>query len=126
MTVSLTLANRVQAETVSRSGLQLYSLRDDMERNVKVMLRTIAKMGCKEIESYPGSKGFNWGMPATEFQSFLKNEEFAPIAFNRADNIHTKFCSEVIKMPPISRANVPVTVLLNGALRYFSSVIRKR
>ena len=43
MTVSLTLANRVQAETVSRSGLQLYSLRDDMERNVKAMLRTHRK-----------------------------------------------------------------------------------
>ena len=39
MMVSLTLASRVQAKTVSRSVLQLYSLRDDMERNVKAMLR---------------------------------------------------------------------------------------
>ena len=54
-----------------------------MERNVKAMLRTIAKMGCKEIESYLGSKGFNWGMPPTKFRSFLKNEELAPIAFRR-------------------------------------------
>jgi len=80
MTAGLALANRTDAATVTKPGLQLYSLRDDMERDAKATLQAVAKMGYKEIESYPGSKGFTWGMPSSAFQSFLKNEGLAPIS----------------------------------------------
>jgi sugar phosphate isomerase/epimerase len=59
------------ATTVTKPGVQLYSLRDDMEKDAKATLKAIAAMGYKEIESYPGSKGFLWGMKPAEFKSYL-------------------------------------------------------
>ena len=48
--------------TVKNPGIQLYSLRDDMEKDAKGTLKAVAAIGYKEIESYPGSKGLLWGM----------------------------------------------------------------
>lgn len=80
MAAGLSLAHTATAKTVTQPGLQLYSLRDDMERDAKLTLQSVANMGYKEIESYPGSKGFTWGMAPAEFQSFLKNIGLSPMA----------------------------------------------
>lgn len=80
MAAGLSLAHTATAKTVTNPGLQLYSLRDDMERDAKATLEAVAKMGYREIESYPGSKGFNWGMPPAQFQSFLKTNGLSPMA----------------------------------------------
>lgn len=63
-------AQAAPSTTVAKPGLQLYSLRDDMEKDARATLRTVAQMGYKEIESYPGSKGFLWGMKPAEFKSY--------------------------------------------------------
>ena len=57
--------------TVTKPGIQLYSLRDDMEKDAKGTLKKVAAMGYKEIESYPGKNGFLWGMTPAEFKSYM-------------------------------------------------------
>ena len=59
--------------TVKNPGIQLYSLRDDMEKDAKETLKNVAAIGYKEIESYPGSKGFLWGMKPAEFKSYMSD-----------------------------------------------------
>jgi len=68
------------APNTPKPGLQLYSLRDDMEKDARGTLKKIATMGYKEIESYPGSKGFLWGMSPSEFKSYLNGLGLTPIS----------------------------------------------
>lgn len=54
-------------------GLQLYTLREYIGKNVKGVLAKIAKAGYQEVETYGYSKekGF-WGLSAQEFSAALK------------------------------------------------------
>ncbi len=52
-------------------GIQLYSLRDDMPKDPKGVLKQVAAFGYKQIESYEGSKGMFWGMSNTEFKKYM-------------------------------------------------------
>ncbi|GAB3562417.1 sugar phosphate isomerase/epimerase [Spirosoma luteolum] len=76
----LPAALRASSATITKPGLQLYSLRDDMEKDARGTLKKVAAMGYKEIESYPGSQGFLWGMSPTEFSGYLKELGLTPIS----------------------------------------------
>ncbi len=52
-------------------GVQLYSVRDIIEQDVKGVLRQLADMGYKEIEAYPGSKGHFFGFEPKEFGDMI-------------------------------------------------------
>ena len=52
-------------------GLQLYSLRDDLPRDPKGILKQVASFGYKQIEGFEGPKGIYWGMTNTEFKSYM-------------------------------------------------------
>lgn len=52
-------------------GLQLYTLRDTIKFNPKLVIAKVAEHGYKQIEGYDGGQGITWGMPAAEFRSFL-------------------------------------------------------
>src|SRR5690349_24635659 len=52
-------------------GLQLYTLRDDLPKDPKGVLKQVADMGYKQIEGYEGPKGLWWGMKNKEFKSYL-------------------------------------------------------
>jgi sugar phosphate isomerase/epimerase len=52
-------------------GLQLYTLRDVLPKDVKGVLKQVADFGYKEIEGYEGSMGLFWGMKNTEFKKYL-------------------------------------------------------
>src|SRR5690349_17431789 len=52
-------------------GLQLYTLRDDMPKDPKGVLKQIASFGYKQIEGYEGPKGLFWGMKNTEFKKYV-------------------------------------------------------
>ncbi|RDC65853.1 sugar phosphate isomerase/epimerase family protein [Adhaeribacter pallidiroseus] len=52
-------------------GLQLYSVKDVLEQDLKGTLQQLAKMGYKEVESYPGSKGHYYGLEPKEFAAML-------------------------------------------------------
>lgn len=52
-------------------GLQLYSLRDDMPKDPKGILKQVAGFGYKQIEGYEGDKGIYWGMTHTDFKKYM-------------------------------------------------------
>ena len=52
-------------------GLQLYTLRDDIAKDPKGVIRKVASYGYNQIESFEGSQGMFWGMTATEFKALM-------------------------------------------------------
>jgi sugar phosphate isomerase/epimerase len=65
------------AETFARKlpaiGIQLYMVKEDMEKDAAGTLAQIGKLGYTQIESYGGNKGIFWGMSNKEF-SKLAND----------------------------------------------------
>jgi sugar phosphate isomerase/epimerase len=54
-------------------GIQLYSLRDQLPKDVKGVIEKVAKAGYKEVETFGYSKqGGYWGLDAKAFSSLLK------------------------------------------------------
>jgi sugar phosphate isomerase/epimerase len=54
-------------------GLQLYTLRDVINKDVKGHLKQLAVWGYKELETYGYSKGVLFGMPSKEFAAYVKS-----------------------------------------------------
>ncbi len=52
-------------------GLQLYSLRDDLPKDPKGILKQVASFGYKQIEGYEGPQGLFWGMSNTDFKKYM-------------------------------------------------------
>lgn len=62
------------AEAVKKGrpfGIQLWTLREDMPKDPKGVLKQLADAGYKQIESFEGSKGMYWGMTNKEFAAYL-------------------------------------------------------
>jgi sugar phosphate isomerase/epimerase len=63
----------LSAKPTGRIGLQLYSLRNYLPKDVKGVIEKVAKAGYKEVETYGYSKqGGFWGLNAKEFSALLK------------------------------------------------------
>ena len=52
-------------------GLQLYTLRDDLPKDPAGVLKQVASMGYRQIESYEGGKGMFWGMGPSGFKKYM-------------------------------------------------------
>lgn len=52
-------------------GLQLYTLRDDLPKDPKGVLKQVASFGYKQIESFEGKDGMFWGMSNTDFKKYM-------------------------------------------------------
>lgn len=52
-------------------GLQLYSLRDDLPKDPKGILKQVASFGYKQIESFEGKQGMFWGMSNSDFKKYM-------------------------------------------------------
>jgi sugar phosphate isomerase/epimerase len=59
------------AKDTATFGIQLYTLRDDMPKDPKGILKQIASFGYKQIESYEGEKGIYWGMTHNDFRKYM-------------------------------------------------------
>lgn len=59
------------AAALTAFGLQLYTLRDDLPKDPKGVLKQIADMGYKQVEGYERDKGILWGMTPAEFKSYM-------------------------------------------------------
>jgi sugar phosphate isomerase/epimerase len=72
---STTATTQVQPVTgnLGKIGLQLYSVKDIIEKDLKGTLQQLAAMGYKEIESYPGQKGHYFGVAPKEFKTMLND-----------------------------------------------------
>ena len=55
-------------------GLQLYTLRDQLPKDVKGVIAKVAQAGYKEVETFGYSKkGGHWGLSTKEFKSLLSS-----------------------------------------------------
>jgi sugar phosphate isomerase/epimerase len=52
-------------------GLQLYTLRDDLPKDPKGVLKQVSSFGYKQIEGYEGKDGIFWGMSNTDFKKYI-------------------------------------------------------
>lgn len=64
-------ANAWSGNRIRDFGLQLYSLRDDLPKDPKGILKQVASFGYKQIESFEGAKGMFWGMTHTDFKKYM-------------------------------------------------------
>ncbi|MEP6513072.1 MAG: sugar phosphate isomerase/epimerase [Parafilimonas sp.] len=56
-------------------GLQLWTLRDDMPKDPKEVLKQVASFGYTQIESFEGKQGIFWGMTASDFKKYMDDLE---------------------------------------------------
>ena len=60
-----------EAAKLKSFGIQLWSVREDMGKDPKGVLKQLASYGYKQIESFEGKSGMFWGMTNTEFKSYM-------------------------------------------------------
>ncbi|MGC4234427.1 MAG: sugar phosphate isomerase/epimerase [Niabella sp.] len=66
--------------TIKNLGIQLYSLRDDLPKDPKGVLKKLASFGYREIESYEGADGMFWGMGPANFKKYVSDLGMAVIS----------------------------------------------
>lgn len=66
-----TKAAVAEAIALPNFGIQLYSLRDDLPKDPKGILKQVSEMGYKQAEGYEGPQGLFWGMKHTEFKKYM-------------------------------------------------------
>jgi sugar phosphate isomerase/epimerase len=70
-------ANRVTNATalikgdLKQFGIQLYTLRNEMPKDPKGVMKKLSEYGYKTIESYEGDNGMFWGMTNKEFKAYM-------------------------------------------------------
>jgi hypothetical protein len=52
-------------------GIQLYTLRADLPKDPKGVIKTLGGYGYKQVESFEGQQGMFWGMTNKEFKAYL-------------------------------------------------------
>jgi sugar phosphate isomerase/epimerase len=52
-------------------GLQLYTLKDDLPKDPKGVLKQVSSFGYKQVEGYEGKDGIFWGMSNTDFKKYM-------------------------------------------------------
>jgi sugar phosphate isomerase/epimerase len=58
-------------KSINTFGLQLWTVKEDMGRDVKDTLQKVAADGYKIIESFEGPKGIFWGWKNTDFKKYM-------------------------------------------------------
>src|SRR6476660_4312855 len=60
-----------EEKSIGKFGLQLWSVRDDLAKDTRGVLKQLSDDGYKQIESFEGAKGMFWGMSHTEFKKYM-------------------------------------------------------
>jgi len=76
----MSLSSCTSSFSENRVGIQLYSVRDEMNKNPKETLKNIASYGYKYIEGYEGDLGLFWGMSNVEYKNYLDSLGLTMIA----------------------------------------------
>lgn len=63
--------SQVAEQALAQFGLQLYTLRDDLPKDPKEVLKQVAGFGYKQLEGYEGKDGLWWGMGSKGFKQYL-------------------------------------------------------
>ncbi|MDZ7934350.1 MAG: sugar phosphate isomerase/epimerase [Emticicia sp.] len=61
----------ISEPSVKEFGLQLWTVKEDMAKDPKGVLKSLASYGYKQIESFEGDKGIFWGMTAKDFKTYM-------------------------------------------------------
>jgi len=56
---------------IKNFGLQLWTIREDLPKDPKGVLKQVASFGYKQIESFEGKQGIFWGMTNKEFKKYM-------------------------------------------------------
>ena len=105
--ISPSFACSPAAAKQKRIGIQLYSLREQLPKDVKGVIKQVAQAGFKEVETYGYSlKDKFWGLSPEEFSSLLKDNGLtAPSGHYGMDKFFTDGSTEELKSY-IEAANV--------------------
>jgi sugar phosphate isomerase/epimerase len=58
---------------VKNYGIQLWSVKTDLAKDPKDVLKQLASYGYTQIESFEGGKGMFWGMTPSEFKTYVES-----------------------------------------------------
>lgn len=75
--------------SLDKFGIQLYTLRDDMPKDPKGVLKQLSGFGFQQIEGYEGPQGMFWDMPHTDYKKYLDDLGMEMISSHC--NIHENF-----------------------------------
>ena len=62
------------AKKIKTFGLQLWTVRGDLAKDPKEVLKQVASFGYKHVESFEGAQGMFWGMKNTEFKKYITDQ----------------------------------------------------
>lgn len=79
-----TLFAEPPARKLPALGIQLYTVKEDMEKDTPGTLSALGKMGYTQIESYGGDKGVFWGMSNKDFSKLAKDNGLTLISTHYA------------------------------------------
>jgi sugar phosphate isomerase/epimerase len=85
------LLNNEPTGKQNKFGIQLWSVRDAMEKDAVGTLKNLASYGYKQIESFGGSKGIFWGMTNVEFKKLLDGLGLQMVSVHYREDDITKF-----------------------------------
>lgn len=66
-----TVTPAYEPTSVPAFGIQLYSVRDDIPKDPKGVLKQLAGFGYKQAEGFEGKQGIFWGMSNTDFKKYM-------------------------------------------------------
>ena len=58
-------------KALKQFGLQLWTIKDALAKDVPGTLKQVSSFGYKQIEGFEGGKGVFWGMKNTEFKKLM-------------------------------------------------------
>lgn len=79
--------------SIDEFGIQLYTLRDDIPKDPKGVLKQLAGYGYKQIEGYEGDQGLFWNMTNKDFKKYLDDIGLKMVSAHC--NIHDDFETKV-------------------------------
>ncbi|MGA0557624.1 sugar phosphate isomerase/epimerase family protein [Larkinella sp. VNQ87] len=79
--LSLLSLNTLASAKAKTVGLQLYTLRDDIQKQgIEKILADVAKLGYKEVENFGYNDGKFFGKTATEYSKILKDNGLSAVS----------------------------------------------
>jgi sugar phosphate isomerase/epimerase len=67
----LSIMQQDEKKKIKTFGLQLWSIKDDLPKDPKGVLKQVASYGYKTVESFEGKDGMFWGMSNLEFKIYM-------------------------------------------------------
>ena len=60
-----------EPKSLDTFGIQLWTVRDDLPKDPKGVLKQLASFGYKQFESFEGKMGMFWGLSNTDFKKYM-------------------------------------------------------